>query len=63
MEGNIINGERGCVSSLCVIKDDSYGEDELGLLVEVEPECGDVPVFTAYEYPSMKTIDLVGKEK
>lgn len=62
VESNIINGERGYVSSLCVIKEDDYGEDELSLLVEVEPECKDIPVFTVYEYPSMRIIELAGED-
>lgn len=62
VEGNIISGERGYVSSLCVIKEYDFGEDELSLLVEVEPECKDIPVFTVYEYPSMKTIELAGED-
>ena len=62
VKSNIINGERGYVSSLCVIKDDDYDEDELSLLVEVEPECKDIPVFTVYEYPSMRIIELTGED-
>ena len=62
VESNIINGERGYVSSLCVNKEDNCGEDKLSLLVEVEPECKDIPVFTVYEYPSMRIIELAGED-
>lgn len=63
VEGNIINGERGYVSSLCVMKDNSYEEEELALLVEVEPEDKDIPVFSVYEYPSMTTIELENNKR
>lgn len=58
VEGNIISGDRGYVSSLCVMKDDSYEEQELSLLIEVEGETKGTPVFDVYEYPSMNEINL-----
>ena len=58
VEGNIIGGDRGHVSSLCVMNDNDYGEQELSLLVEVEDERADTPIFNVYEYPSMENIEL-----
>lgn len=63
VEGNIICGERGALSSLCVINGDSYEDSEKILLIEVLSESmGCNKLFSAYEYPSMKTIELVKKE-
>ena len=59
VEGNVICGERGLIPSLCVLKDDEYEELELKLLIETEVEsCLDnsIPLFSVYEYPSMKEV-------
>lgn len=59
VEGNVICGERGTIPSLCVIKDDEYGEEELVLLIETQVESdGFAKSFSAYEYPSMEDITL-----
>lgn len=59
VEGNVICGERGTIPSLCVLKDDEYGEEELILLVEFQQENnGSAKSFIAYEYPSMEDITL-----
>ena len=49
--GNIISDEDCYVSSLCV----DTSEDEPQLLIEVEKST-DIPVFSTYDYPSMKEL-------
>ena len=59
VEANIINGERGLISSLCVLKDDEYEEEELKLLIEMEVESdldNSIPLLSVYEYPSMEEV-------
>lgn len=64
VKGNIICGERGTLSSMCIINDDHYEEREKTLLIETLPESfGCSGLFSAYEYPSMKNISLIPLNK